>query len=76
MSMNEMGFIHLSRESWSLLRKLRTAQTSWKARKDSPNSISTILHKTTNIKPKKSEKMNVKVDYKEELKICIKNPKI
>jgi hypothetical protein len=70
--MDEMDFTHSSRESWSLLRKLEAAQSSWKACKVSLNSISTILHKTTNIKPKKSDKMKVKADYKEELNMCRK----
>jgi len=53
-AMNEMEFTHLSRKSWSLLRKLEAAQTSWKASKVSPNSISAILHKTANIKTQKT----------------------
>jgi len=68
--MSEMDFTHLSRESWSLLRKLEAAQTSWKGSKVSPNSISTILHKTANIKPKNPDKMKVKTDYKKELQLC------
>jgi len=53
------------------------AQTSWKASKVSPNSISTILYKAANIKSKKSEKMKVKADYEEELQYYVqKNPKI
>jgi hypothetical protein len=68
--MNEMDLTHSSRESWSLLRKLGVAQTSWKASKVSPNSISTILHKIANIKLKKPDKMKVKADYMEELQLC------
>lgn len=69
-AMDEMDFTYSSRESWSLVKKLGAGQTSWKACKVLPNSISTINHNTTNIKFKKPKKMKVKADYKEVLKIC------
>lgn len=75
-AMNEIDFTHSSRESWSLLRKLGAAQTSWKGIKVSPNSISTILHKTANIKPKKPEKMKMKADTRKSFNYVQKNPKI
>lgn len=57
-------------ESWSFLRKLGAAQTSWKYCKVSQHSVKSILHKSSNIKPKKHEKIKVKAKYMEEQNRC------
>jgi hypothetical protein len=69
--MNEMDFTHSSREIWSLLRKLGAAQPSWRESKVSPNSISNILFKTSNIKPGKLENLKIKHDFKEVINSCV-----
>jgi len=69
-AMDNLDFTHSSRESWSLLRKLGAAQLSYTERKVSPNDISNILFKTSNIKPAKYEKMKIKFEYKTILSGC------
>ncbi|KAL4153463.1 hypothetical protein QTP88_001296 [Uroleucon formosanum] len=69
--MEEMDFTHSSRESWSLLRKLGAAKETWKEHKVTPNAISNIIFKSSNIKPSKLEKRNIKHDFKEVLSSCI-----
>lgn len=55
------------------MRKLETAQTSWKSCKISPNSVSSVLCKIYIINPKKHE-MIVKTEYKEEFNRCVEKP--
>jgi hypothetical protein len=66
-----MDLTHSSRESWSLLRKLGAAQPSWRESMVSPNSISNILFKTSNIKPEKLENLKIKYDFKEVINSCV-----
>lgn len=56
----------------SLLRKLGAAKMTRKQHKVTPNAISNIIFKSSNIKPSKLEKYNVKNDLKEVLSSCIK----
>lgn len=66
-----MDFTHSSRESWSLLRKLGAAQPSWRESMVSPNYISNILFKTSNINPGKLENLKLKHDFKEVINSCV-----
>lgn len=64
-AMDNMDFTHSSRKSWELLRKLGAAQPSRKNGNVTANAISSIINKTSNIKPNKHEKSEVKRKFKE-----------
>ncbi|VVC41949.1 Hypothetical protein CINCED_3A022179 [Cinara cedri] len=70
-AMDNLDFTHSSRESWSLLMKLGTAQPSYTESKVSPIDVSNILFKTSNIKPNKYEKTKIKYKYKTILDRCV-----
>jgi len=74
--MDNLVFTHSSRESWSFLRKLGAAQSSYTENKVSPNDVSNILFKTSNIKPKKYEKTKIKCEYKTILNSCVERSEI
>jgi len=69
-AMGEMDYTHLSRKSWSLLRKLGAAQPTRKVGSVAAGDVANILYKTSNIKPHKIEKIEVKREFQEELRSC------
>lgn len=69
--MEETDFTHSSRESWPLLRKLGVAKATWKEHKVTQNAVLNIIFKSSNIKPSKREKLNMKNDWKKVLSSCI-----
>jgi hypothetical protein len=54
--MDNLDFTNCSRESWTVLKKLKATQPSYTESKVSPNDVSNILFKTSNIKSKKYKK--------------------
>jgi hypothetical protein len=63
--MNNIDLTHSSRKSWELLRKLGVTQPSRKNGNVTVNAISSIIFKTSNIKPNKFEKSEIKRKLKE-----------
>jgi len=61
--MDELDFIHSSRKSWALLRKLGVTQPTCKENCVNANPISAKLNKISNIKPSKMESIRTKRSY-------------
>lgn len=59
-AMDELDFIHSSRKSWALLRKLGAAQPTRKEICVNANAISANLYKISYIKPSKMESIRTK----------------
>jgi hypothetical protein len=69
----EMDYTHSSRKSWSLLRKLDAAQPTRKVSSVAAGDVANILYKTSNMKPHKNEKIELKREFQEELRSCKEN---
>lgn len=69
-AMGEMVYTHSSRKSWSLLRKLGAAQPTRMVGSVAAGDVANILYETSNIKPHKNEKIEVKREFQEELRSC------
>lgn len=65
------GFYHSSRKSWALLRRLGAAQPIRKEGEVSANDVASILFKTSNIKPSKHEKIEIKKKFATALGECV-----
>jgi len=72
-AMKDLDFMHSSRRSWALLRKLEGSQPVRNEKGVRANDISNIFFKTSNIKPNKQEKSQARTSYARELKLRIHN---
>lgn len=70
-TMEEISYTHFNRKSWALLRKLGAVQPIQKESVVSANDVASILFKTSNIKPSKYEKIEIKKIFTTALGECV-----